>query len=171
MCRDIGSDFFGEKERRASSRLRYWYGRQRGSRPFKAPSKQTAAEAEALREECRRHIAFGETSNVGSGYELGETIPISGWGAKKFLSYQAANYRRPDPQQGCRFPIVEEAFRRYFDAPSWSVPAQIFGQEEITSDPTRSCGVPDWCEVTANDSSDHCGQSRTTAQKVLHRVA
>lgn len=51
--RDIRSDFFGKKQRGASPRLGYWYGKQRCSRLSRVASEQAAAEIEAFGDERR----------------------------------------------------------------------------------------------------------------------
>src|SRR5271165_1144320 len=167
----IRDDFFEDKERRTPTLLGYGHGKHRGSRLSQVASQSAAPEIEALGEDRRRHVLFGETSDVGSGYQLGKTGPIAGRCANNAVCHHAADYRRFDPQHGCRLPIVEKAFGKHFDVSNRLVLSQIFGQEEITSDPRKSFCVPDRREIAVNDSSDYASEAGMTAQIVRHGVA
>src|SRR6516162_2717467 len=112
----MGDKSLEKETRRPSSLLGDRHGECGLARLFQVASERPATEIESFGEHCRRYVSAGKLLNLCGGHKLRDTSPIPSRSAEKILCHHTADYRCFDPNtDGCRLPIVEEAFRRRFD--------------------------------------------------------
>ena len=106
----LSGNIFVEEKRVILSSVGYWDRKQRCARLFQVARKRTTVEMESPGEDRCRHVAFRETLDIRGRQQLRKTVPILRSGVHNALCYQAANHRRRYAQNGCRLPVIENAF-------------------------------------------------------------